>query len=143
VNPQEAYLTLTNEYIESVWWAVKSLWNKGLLYQALKVVPYCPSCGVHLLQNEIIKNNEDIDGQLICVRLPLVNGPGTSLLLTTKAPWSLVGNVAVAVHPEVEYVTIEQEARKVDRASGLAGIAVEKIFGDNQLKVVDKFKGKN
>jgi len=143
VNPQEAYLTITNEYIESVWWAIKSLWDKGLLYQALKVMPYCPSCGVHLSKHEIKQSDEEVNEPLLCVRFPLVNGPGTSLLVLTKAPWSLIGNVAVAVHPEAEYITIEQEAP----GGGLEHLVVAqksavKIFGETSLKVVDKFKGR-
>lgn len=143
VDPQEAYLTITNEYIESVWWAVKSLWDKGLLYQALKVMPYCPSCGVHLSKHEIVQGNEETSEPLICVRLPLVNGPGTSLLVLTNAPWTLVGNVAVAVHPEAEFITVEQDAP----GGGLEHLVVaqksaKKIFGEIPLKIVDKFKGR-
>ncbi len=143
VDPRDAYVTFTNEYIESVWWAVKSLWDKGLLYQALKVLSYCPSCGVHLSNHEIWQGNEEISEPSICVRLPLVNGPGTSLLVLTNAPWTLVGNVAVAVNPEAEYITIEQESP----GGGIEHLVVarksaEKIFGEMPLKIVDKFKGR-
>lgn len=142
-DPQEAYLTLTNEYIESVWWAVKSLWDKNLLYQTLKVMPYCPSCGVHLSADEILPGSHATEKFTLCVRLPLVNGPGTSLLTMTDEPWTLVGNAALAVNPDAEYITIEQEAP----GGGSEHLVVSKecanqIFGNIPLQVVDKFKGR-
>lgn len=143
INAQDAYVTFTNEYIESVWWAFKSLWDKGVIYQSLHIMPYCPSCGVHLLETEAAQTSREVPEILACVRLPLINGPGTSMLVMTNAPWSLVGNVAVAVNPDAEYITIEQDAP----GGGVEHLIVarrtaEKIFGETPIKIVDKFKGK-
>ncbi len=143
VDPKNAILTSSNEYIESVWWAVKSLWDKGLLYQALKVLPYCPSCGVHLSDHEIRQGDNEVIEPAVYVRFPLVNGPGTSLLVFTTHPWTLLGNVAIAVNSEAEYITIEQEVP----GGGLEHLVVakklaKKVFGDSPLKIVDKFKGR-
>ena len=143
LNPLEAYVTFSNEFTESVWWAIKSLWDKGLLYSSLKVMPYCPSCGVYLSEGEAAQNCKEALEMSAVIRLPLVNGPGTSLLVMTQAAWTLVGNVAVAVNPDAEYITIEQEAP----GGGIENLIVaeksaKKIFGDAPLRIVDQFKGK-
>jgi isoleucyl-tRNA synthetase len=100
VDLEEAYVTYTNKYIESVWWILKTFWDKGLLYQGYKVVPYCPRCGTPLSDHEVALGYEQAVDPSVFVRLPLVDDPGTSLLIWTTTPWTLPGNVAVAAHPE-------------------------------------------
>ncbi len=138
-----AYVTYTNDYIESVWWILKSFWDKGLLYQGYKVVPYCPRCGTPLSDHEVALGYRDAEDPSVYVRLPLVDEPGTSLLVWTTTPWTLPGNVAVAAHPEVDYVTVERELPEggTERLV-LARLLVEKVFGSEPVKVVDSYKGK-
>ncbi len=143
VDLETAYVTYTNEYIESVWWILKQLWDRDLIYQGFKVVPYCPRCGTPLSDHEVALGYADAEDPSIYVRLPLVDEPGTSLLVWTTTPWTLPGNVAVAVHPNEEYVTVERDAgdNGVERLI-LAKALLEKTFGEEEVKIVDTFKGK-
>jgi isoleucyl-tRNA synthetase len=143
VDLEEAYVTYTNDYIESVWWILKNFWDKGLLYQGYKVVPYCPRCGTPLSDHEVALGYEEAADPSVFVRLPLVETPGTSLLVWTTTPWTLPGNVAVAAHPDVEYVTIERNLAEggAERLI-LAKLLLEKVFPGEEVKVVDTFKGK-
>ncbi|MGB8252777.1 MAG: isoleucine--tRNA ligase, partial [Anaerolineaceae bacterium] len=144
VDLKDAYITYTNDYIESVWWILKSMWDKELLYQAYKVVPYCPRCGTPLSDHEVAQGYDEATDPSVFVRLPLVDHPDTSLLVWTTTPWTLPANVAVAVHPDINYVKVEHAL-----ADGgheyliLAEALVSKVFGEEQVKVVDKFKGKH
>ena len=143
VNLQDAYVTFTNEYIESVWWILKSLWEKDLLYQGHKVVPYCPRCGTPLSDHEVALGYRETSDPSVFVRLPLVDEAGTSLLVWTTTPWTLPGNVAVAAHPETEYATIERSLPEGgSERLILARALVEKIFGEEPVKVVETFKGR-
>jgi isoleucyl-tRNA synthetase len=150
VDLRNAYITYTNDYIESVWWILKNFWDKGLLYQGFKVVPYCPRCGTPLSDHEVALGYDQAVDPSVFVRLPLVEDPGTSLLVWTTTPWTLPGNVAVAAHPEVDYVIVERQISEPD-ASGsqpqrerliLARALVEKVFRDEPVQVYETFKGK-
>jgi isoleucyl-tRNA synthetase len=143
VNLKDAYVTFTNEYIESLWWVVKQLWERQLLYQDSRVVPYCPRCGTPLSHREATLGSHPGEDPSIYVRMPLVDGPGTSLLVWTDAPWTLTANVAIAVHPEVEYVTVERPVAEggIEHLV-LARALLRKVFGAEDLKIVDRFKGR-
>jgi isoleucyl-tRNA synthetase len=145
----DAYVTYTNEYIESVWWILKSFWERDLLFKGYKIVPYCPRCGTPLSDHEVAMGYADATDPSIFVRMPLVDKPGTSLLVWTTTPWTLPANVAVAVGPEVDYVTVERSLPDSPEGSGggserliLAAALLEKIFRGEQVKVVEHFKGK-
>jgi isoleucyl-tRNA synthetase len=143
VDLEDAYVTYTNEYIESVWWILKNFWDKDLLYQGFKVVPYCPRCGTPLSDHEVAQGYADATDPSVYVRMPLVDKPGTSLLVWTTTPWTLPGNVAVAVHPDVDYVTIERNLPENGKERLiLAKQLVEKIFVGEEVKVVETFKGR-
>ena len=107
VDLEDAYVTYANEYIESVWWILKSLWEKDLLYKGYKVVPYCPRCGTPLSDHEVALGYDEATDPSVFVRMPLMDKKDTSLLVWTTTPWTLPGNVAVAAHPDVDYVTVE------------------------------------
>jgi isoleucyl-tRNA synthetase len=140
---QEAYVTYTNDYIESVWWILKTFWERGLLYQGYKVVPYCPRCGTPLSDHEVALGYSDAVDPSVFVRMPLVDEPGTSLLVWTTTPWTLPGNVAVAAHPELEYVTIRRGLPEGgSERLILARALLEKVFGDESVAIVDSYKGK-
>ena len=146
VDFESAYVTYKNSYIESVWWILKNFWEKQLLYQGFKVVPYCPRCGTPLSDHEVAQGYDETVDPSVFVRMPLVDDPGTSLLVWTTTPWTLPGNVAVAAHPEIDYVIVEHQTDQDGSSSRerliLAKSLVEKVFGDQQVEVVDEFKGK-
>jgi len=142
VDLDDAYVTYTNDYIESVWWILKNFWDKDLLFKGYKVVPYCPRCGTPLSDHEVALGYEDATDPSVFVRMPLVDKPDTSLLVWTTTPWTLPGNVAVVAHPDVDYVTVEWDNDGVKERLILAKALVEKVFGEEQVKVVDTFKGK-
>lgn len=143
VDLNSAYVTFTNEYIESVWWILKNFWDKDLLYQGYKVVPYCPRCGTPLSDHEVAQGYRDATDPSVFVRMPLVDNPGTSLLVWTTTPWTLPANVAVAAGADVEYVTVERAlADGSQERLILANSLLEKVFGEEPVKVVDRFKGK-
>jgi len=142
VDLQDAYVTYTNDYIESVWWILKNFWDKDLLYKGYKVVPYCPRCGTPLSDHEVALGYEETVDPSVFVRMPLVDKPDTSLLVWTTTPWTLPGNVAVVAHPDVDYVTVERDNDGAKEKLILAKALVQKVFGEEEVKVVDAFKGK-
>ena len=148
VDLETAYVTFTNDYIESVWWILKNFWEKDLLYQGYKVVPYCPRCGTPLSDHEVALGYDTAEDPSIFVRLPLVEDPGTSLLVWTTTPWTLPGNVAVAAHPDVDYVIVECDLPEGGREKLiLAHDLLGAVFGDEEaraaagVRVYETFKG--
>jgi len=143
VDMKSAYITYKNEYIESVWWILKNFWDRDLLYQGYKVVPYCPRCGTPLSDHEVAQGYKDVSDPSVFVRMPLADTPGTSLLVWTTTPWTLPANVAVAVGTDVNYVTVERTLPEggTERLI-LAEQLVVKVFGDEEVKIVDHLKGK-
>jgi isoleucyl-tRNA synthetase len=127
IDTDDAYYTLTNEYIESVWWSLKEVWKKGLLTQGHRVVPYCPRCGTALSSHEVALGYEDTLDPSVYVRFPLKDDSGVSLLAWTTMPWTLVPHAAIAVDPEVTYV----RARVGDDRLILAEALVERVLGDD------------
>src|SRR5512140_3485999 len=142
VNLEDAYVTYTNDYIESVWWILKSFWDKDLLYKSYKVVPFCPRDETPLSDHEVALGYDEATDPSVFVRFPLVDKNDTSLLVWTTTPWTLPGNVAVAAHPDVDYVTVERDNEGVKEKLILAKALLEKVFRDEEVKVVDTFKGK-
>ncbi len=110
IDTADAYWTLDNDYVESVWWLMRQLWDKGLLYEGHRVTPYCGRCGTALSSHEVAQGYEDVVDPSIYVRFPLTPGaPGTpdaDLLVWTTTPWTLISNVAAAVGPAFTYVRI-------------------------------------
>lgn len=143
VDLDTAYITYKNEYIESVWSILKNFWEKDLLYQGYKVVPYCPRCGTPLSDHEVALGYREVSDPSVFVRMPLVDEPGTSLLVWTTTPWTLPANVAVAAGAEVGYVKIEHElAEGGTEKLILAEALMSKVFGAEPVTILERFKGK-
>jgi isoleucyl-tRNA synthetase len=142
IDLEDAYVTYTNEYIESVWWILKNFWDKDLLYKGYKVVPYCPRCGTPLSDHEVALGYDEATDPSVFVRMPLVNQPEVSLLVWTTTPWTLPGNVAVAAHPDVDYVVVERDNNGTKEKLMLAKSLVEKVFGDEEVKILETLKGR-
>ncbi|MDX6601570.1 MAG: isoleucyl-tRNA synthetase [Solirubrobacterales bacterium] len=140
IDLDDPYVTLDDDYIESVWWSLRQLWDKDRLYEGHKVVPYCPRCGTALSSHEVALGYQDVEDPSIYVRFPLLGEDGSetgeSLLVWTTTPWTLPGNVAVAVAPEVIYV----KARCGEETLILAEPLLERVLGED-VEVLDRLTG--
>jgi isoleucyl-tRNA synthetase len=143
IDLDDAYRTLDPQYVESVWWALKTIHDKGLLYEKLKVVPYCPRDQTTLSSHELGQPDvyRDVIDPSIYVRFPVLDArqllhPGDELLIWTTTPWTLVSNAAVAVDPELTYV----RARADDHVYVLAEARVEAVLGEDAA-ILDRFTG--
>lgn len=143
VDLNDAYVTFKNSYIESVWWILKNFWDKGLLYQGYKVVPYCPRCGTPLSDHEVAQGYRETDDPSVFVRMPLVDEPGTSFLVWTTTPWTLPANVAIAAGENVDYVKVEHElAEGGTEKLILAEALLAKVLGEEKYTILEHYKGK-
>jgi isoleucyl-tRNA synthetase len=106
VDTDTAYFTLDNSYIESVWYLLKTIWDKGLIYQGYKVVPYDPRIGATLSSHEVAQGYREVEDPSVFVRFSVEGEAGTSFLVWTTTPWTLPSNLLLAVHPEVNYVWV-------------------------------------
>jgi isoleucyl-tRNA synthetase len=140
-----AYRTLDPSYVESVWWSLKQIADKGLLYEGHRVVPYCPRCGTALSSHEVAQGYADVEDPSVYVRFRVAEdgGPlqaGDELLIWTTTPWTLVSNAAVAVDPELVYVRAKTGA--LEAPVVLAEALIEKVLGDRDgVQVIDRFPG--
>ncbi len=105
IDTADAYWTLSNDYIETVWWLFHRMWERDLVYEGFKVVPYCGRCGTALSSHEVAQGYRDVTEPSVYVRFPVV-GREFDLLVWTTTPWTLISNVGVALGPEVEYVRV-------------------------------------
>ena len=134
---ENPYITLKNEYIESVWWSLKQAWEKKLLYKGYKVVPYCPRCGTALSAHEISQGYKTVEEPSIFVKFKLKNEDAYFLAWTTT-PWTLISNVALAVHPDETYVKI----RYHDEIMILAEERASMLLKGQEYEIIDGFSGK-
>ncbi|MGE5614145.1 MAG: isoleucine--tRNA ligase [Bacillota bacterium] len=101
---EDPYITYHNSYIESVWWALRQIWDKGLLYKGHKIVPYCPRCGTSLSSHEVAQGYKDVKEPSVYVKFKVKGKPGVFLMAWTTTPWTLPSNVALTVNPGETYV---------------------------------------
>ncbi|MFC9604487.1 isoleucine--tRNA ligase [Streptomyces niveus] len=142
VDLDDAYQTMNPEYIESVWWSLKEIFNKGLLVQDHRVAPWCPRDQTSLSDHELAQGYETIVDPSVFVRFPLTSGPlagDAALLVWTTTPWTLVSNTAVAAHPDVTYVVATNGTEKLVVAEPL----VEKALGEEGWELTgERFTGR-
>src|SRR5436190_7944106 len=143
VDLDHPYRTLDTPYVESVWWALRQLWDKDLLYEGFKVVPYCPRDGTALSSHEVSQGYADVEDPSVYVRFPVMrpNGAlreGDQLLVWTTTPWTLVSNAAVAVDPELTYVRAKPSATAAPVI--VAETLLEKVVGED-AQVIGRFNG--
>jgi isoleucyl-tRNA synthetase len=127
IDTADAYWTLSNDYIETVWWLFHRMWERDLIYEGFKVVPYCGRCGTALSSHEVAQGYRDVTEPSVYVRFPVV-GHDFDLLVWTTTPWTLISNVAVAAGPDVEYVRVRAAGGGRDLV--LAAARVEAVLGD-------------
>ena len=136
VDMDHAYWTLDNSYIESVWWALKTLHDKDLLGEDYKVTAHCPRDQTSLSSAEVAMGYKDVIDPSVYVRMPLVDGDA-SLLIWTTTPWTLVSNTAVAAAPNVEYATVTTNGEKLILARDL----LDRVLGGDKYEVLETHRG--
>jgi len=137
VNMGDAYYTLDNSYIESVWWLLRQIWDQGFIYQGYKVVPYDPRIGATLSSHEVALGYREVEDPSIYVRFPVEGAERTSFLVWTTTPWTLPSNLALAVHPEVDYVFVRTGGEILILAEAL----VDPVLRDAQYVIEKRGKG--
>jgi isoleucyl-tRNA synthetase len=162
---EDPYITFQNSYIESCWWIIKQLWDKGLVYQGYRVTPHCPRCGTSLSSHEVALGYRDAEDPSIYIRFRLSDeqppeksgllaklgwdkdrwtGEPPSILAWTTTPWTLTGNVALAVAPEEVYVMVRATAEDGTTENLiLARALLDQALGAGQHEILAEFKGKD
>ena len=139
------YVTYDDNFIESEWWALKSIWDKGLLYKGFKIVPYCPRCGTPLSSHEVAQGYKDVKERSAVVRFK-VKGEDAYILAWTTTPWTLPSNVALCVNPNEEYAKVKASDGYVYyMASALLDTVLGKLAKDGEAayEVLETYKGKD
>ena len=136
VDMDHPYVTYHDDYIESVWWALKEIWKKGLLYKGHKIVPYCPRCGTALSSHEVAQGYKDVKETSVVARFKVKGRENAYILAWTTTPWTLPSNVALCMNPDETYVEIEADGARYILAEALAS----KFF--EEYTVVERKTGK-
>ncbi len=135
----DPYVTYDNDFIESEWWALKQIWEKGLLYKGHKIVPYCPRCGTPLSSHEVAQGYKDVKERSATAKFAVKGEENTYLLAWTTTPWTLPSNVALCVNPDETYVKIKAG----DEYYILAKALVESNFPETETETIEEYKGKD
>lgn len=125
---EHPYVTLSNDYIESVWWILAQFHKRGLLYEGHKIVPYCPRCGTGLSSHEVSQGYDTVKDPSITVTMPLLDDPETAFLVWTTTPWTLISNAALAVGRDLAYVLVRKEGRRYILAEARAKAVLGEDF---------------
>ncbi len=133
---ENPYVTYHNDYIESVWWALKEIWDKKLLYKGHKIMPYCPRCGTSLSSHEVAQGYKDVKEASVTVKFRVKDTENEYILAWTTTPWTLPSNVALCVNPHEVYAKIETEGEKYILAEAL----IEKVI-KTEYKILEKYTG--
>ena len=134
---EDPYVTYHDDYIESEWWALKTIYDKGLLYKGYKIVPYCPRCGTALSSHEVAQGYKDVKETSAVAKFYLTDGSGTCILAWTTTPWTLPSNVALCVNANETYV----KARREDGVYILAEALVKNVLGEEGVEIMETFPG--
>jgi len=139
VDFDDAYFTLHNEYIESVWSLLKKIWERGLIYQGYKVVPYDPRIGATLSSHEVAQGYREVDDPSVYVRFRMAGEEKTAFLVWTTTPWTLPSNLLLAVHPDIEYAWVETDGEILVMAANLVG----RVLGEREHRIVRTAQGRD
>ena len=144
---EHPYVTYEDNYIESEWWALKTIWDKGLLYKGFKIVPYCPRCGTPLSSQEVAQGYKDVKERSAIVRFKVVNEDAYFLAWTTT-PWTLPSNVALCVNPNEEYAKVKAaDGYTYYMASALLDTVLGRLGNEEEgvkaYEVLETYKGKD
>jgi len=131
------YVTCDPNYMETVWWLLAKFFDEGLIYRGHKVLPYCPRCGTGLSDHEVSQGYRDVEDPSITVRMKLRGKDNEYFLVWTTTPWTLLSNVAVALHPDVDYVKVEYRGQNL----WLAKPRMEAVFGEDAPEIIEQKEG--
>ena len=145
VDMENPYVTYHNNYIESVWWALKQMWEKGLLYEGHKVMPYCPRCGTALSSHEVAQGYKDVKDLTCIAKFKVVGKENTYILAWTTTPWTLPSNLALCVNKSYEYAEIKSNIGTDDEPKYenyiLAKDLIETVLKETPYEIIKTFKG--
>ena len=130
------YVTYDNSFIESEWWALKQIWDKGLLYKGFKIVPYCPRCGTPLSSHEVAQGYKDVKERSAIAKFK-VKGEDAFILAWTTTPWTLPSNVALCVNANEDYVKVSAKGETYYLAAALC----DTVLGEGEYTVLETYKG--
>ena len=133
---EHPYVTYDNSFIESEWWALKQIWDKGLLYKGFKIVPYCPRCGTPLSSHEVAQGYKDVKERSAIAKFQ-VKGEDAFILAWTTTPWTLPSNVALCVNAAEDYVKVESKGETYYLAAALC----DTVLGEGEYTVLETCKG--
>ena len=135
VDLNDPYITYETNYIESVWWILKEIWKKDLLYEGYKITPYCPRCGTPLSSHEVSLGYQDVQDASVYVKMPIEGEENTSFLVWTTTPWTLISNVAIALHPDITYTKVKTRGEYLILAQARLSVL------EDDYEIVDEVKG--
>ncbi len=138
IDTSDAYITYTNDYIESEWWSLKTLFDKGLIYQGHRIVPYCPRCGASLSSHEVAQGYRDVKDRTVYVKFAVLGKQNTYFLAWTTTPWTLPSNVALCVNADEDYAQIKVGEDHYIMAKAL----VTSLFKEDEYILENVKKGK-
>ena len=145
VDMENPYVTYHNDYIESVWWALKQMWKKGLLYEGHKVMPYCPRCGTALSSHEVAQGYKDVKDLTCIAKFKVVGKENTYILAWTTTPWTLPSNLALCVNKSYEYAEVKANVGTDDEPKYenyiLAKDLIETVLKETPYEIIRTFKG--
>ena len=133
----DPYVTYHNDFIESEWWSLKEIFNKGLLYRGFKIVPYCPRCGTPLSSHEVAQGYKDVRERSAIAKFKLKNEDGAAFLAWTTTPWTLPSNVALCVNANEKYVRVKYG----DEVFILASALCDRVLGEGNYEVIAEYAG--
>jgi len=133
---ENPYITLSNDYIESVWWILNDFFNRGLIYKAHKILPYCPRCGTPLSSHEVAQGYKDVEDPSVFVKFKALDEENTYYLAWTTTPWTLISNVALAVNPDEHYVKVLLQEQQLILAKARLAVL------DEEVEVLAEYLGK-
>ena len=149
VDMEHPYITYKNEYIESVWWALKEMWKKGLLYEGHKVMPYCPRCGTALSSHEVAQGYKDVKDMTCIAKFKVKENQGfekdTYILAWTTTPWTLPSNLALCINKAYDYVEVKANIGTDEEPQYenyiLAKDLLEAVLRETPYEITKEFKG--
>ncbi|MBQ6475188.1 MAG: isoleucine--tRNA ligase [Clostridia bacterium] len=134
---ENPYVTYHNDYIESEWWSLKTLWDKGLIYHGHKVVPYCPRCGTALSSHEVAQGYKRVKETSVTVRFKVLGEENTYILAWTTTPWTLPSNICLCMNADVTYAKVLWQGQYLILAEAL----LDNVLGEGTYEIVDRKLG--
>lgn len=139
---ENPYVTYHNDYIESVWWALRQIWDKGLLYKGHKIMPYCPRCGTSLSSHEVAQGYKDVKENSLIAKFKILGKDNEYILAWTTTPWTLPSNLALCVNPNEKYVRFTIEGDENNTVYIMAEALIKSVFGeDAKANILNEYTG--